>query len=50
MVEGVATTACFHGAAIRLLDVLCEDERGRACLRSLVEALVDRRWSEYGFS
>eukprot|EP01045_Picozoa_sp_COSAG04_P014021 COSAG04_NODE_1028_length_8678_cov_2.787737_6_plen_713_part_00 len=39
MMEGVATTACFHGAAIRLLDVLCEDERGRACLRSLVEAL-----------
>ena len=39
MMEGVATTACFHGAAIKLLDVLCEDERGRACIRSLIEAL-----------
>ena len=41
MMEGVATTACFHGAAIKLLDVVCEDERGRACVRSLVEALCE---------
>ena len=43
MLEGVATTACFHGAAIKLLDAVCEDERGRACLRSLVEALCKER-------
>ena len=43
MLEGVATTACFHGAGIKLLDAVCEDERGRACLRSLVEALCKER-------
>jgi hypothetical protein len=39
MLEGLATTSCFHQAAVQLLRLFCEDRRGSICLRSLIGAL-----------